>query len=174
MLRLGGKGKKPAKAAAKGRMAVEIRLQQEFDQLELPQSCVVDFPNSDDLMHFNIRITPDIGFWKGCTYHFSFDIPLEYPYTTPKVKCQTKIYHPNIDLEGNICLNILRDDWTPVQTIAAVIFGLLLLLDDPNANDPLNHQAAALLRKDRGEFAQVVRRTLRGEVYEGVRFPRLM
>lgn len=50
-----------------------------------------------------------------------------YPHEPPKVKCETLVYHPNIDLEGNVCLNILREDWKPVLTINAIIYGLQYL-----------------------------------------------
>lgn len=43
---------------------------------------------------------------------------------SPQVKCLTKVYHPNIDLEGNVCLNILREDWKPVLSINSIIYGL--------------------------------------------------
>lgn len=46
------------------------------------------------------------------------------PHDPPKVKCTQKIYHPNIDLEGNVCLNILREDWKPVLNLNAVIVGM--------------------------------------------------
>lgn len=49
-----------------------------------------------------------------------------------------QIYHPNIDLEGNICLNILREDWKPVLSLQAVLVGLQYLFLEPNADDPLN------------------------------------
>ena len=48
------------------------------------------------------------GFYKGGQFVFSFKVPQAYPHEPPKVKCETLVYHPNIDLEGNICLNILR------------------------------------------------------------------
>jgi ubiquitin-conjugating enzyme E2 M len=44
-----------------------------------------------------------------------------------QVLCKTKVYHPNIDLEGKICLNILREDWKPVLSISSVIYGLQFL-----------------------------------------------
>jgi ubiquitin-protein ligase len=58
-----------------------------------------------------------------------------------QVLCKTKVYHPNIDLEGHVCLNILRDEWKPVLDINAVIYGLIYLFYEPNPNDPLNHGA---------------------------------
>jgi hypothetical protein len=50
-----------------------------------------------------------------------------------------QVYHPNIDMAGHVCLNILRDDWKPVLALHAVISGLLFLFNEPNPNDPLNH-----------------------------------
>ncbi len=49
-----------------------------------------------------------------------------------------KIYHPNVDLEGNVCLNILREDWKPVLNLNSVMVGLQYLFLEPNADDPLN------------------------------------
>jgi len=49
------------------------------------------------------------------------------------------VYHPNIDPKGNVCLNILRDDWTPTLNLQAVLFGLVHLFYYPNPDDPLDH-----------------------------------
>ena len=54
------------------------------------------------------------------------------------MKCENKIYHPNIDLDGNVCLNILREDWKPVLTINSIVYGLQYLFLEPNPEDPLN------------------------------------
>ena len=76
-------------------------------------------------------------------------MPTSYPHDAPKVKCLTKVrprnaapaqgpwpqpdealaqvYHPNIDLDGNVCLNILREDWKPVLSISSIIYGLQFL-----------------------------------------------
>lgn len=48
------------------------------------------------------------GFYRGGKFVFNFNVLQGYPHEPPKVKCETMVYHPNIDLEGNICLNILR------------------------------------------------------------------
>lgn len=62
--------------------------------------------------------------YRGGRFVFTFNISPDYPHTAPKVKCTQKIYHPNIDLEGNVCLNILREDWKPVLNLNAIIVGL--------------------------------------------------
>lgn len=82
------------------------------------------FPNPDDILNFTLQIDPDEGMYKGGAFFFDFVINQNFPHDPPKVKCTQKIYHPNIDLEGNVCLNILREDWKPVLDLNAVIIGL--------------------------------------------------
>uniref|UniRef100_A0A8C0FQJ6 NEDD8-conjugating enzyme UBC12 n=1 Tax=Bubo bubo TaxID=30461 RepID=A0A8C0FQJ6_BUBBB len=69
------------------------------------------------------------------------------------------VYHPNIDLEGNVCLNILREDWKPVLTINSIIYGLQYLFLEPNPEDPLNKEAAEVLQSNRRLFEQNVQRS---------------
>jgi ubiquitin-conjugating enzyme E2 M len=83
-----------------------------------------DFPDPDDTLNFTLTIEPDEGMYKGGRFHFTFAIAQGFPHEAPKVKCTQKIYHPNIDLDGNVCLNILREDWKPVLNLQAVIIGL--------------------------------------------------
>jgi ubiquitin-conjugating enzyme E2 M len=108
----------------------------------------VTFPNPNDFTSFNLDVSPESGHWQGARFNFSLTIPDSYPHEPPKVHCNTKIYHPNIDLEGHVCLNILRKDWKPVLDINAVIYGIIYLFYDPNPDDPLNKDAAQLLRDD--------------------------
>jgi ubiquitin-conjugating enzyme E2 M len=82
------------------------------------------FPNPDDILNFKLTIDPDEGMYKGGRFYFDFKINQNFPHDPPKVKCTQKIYHPNIDLEGNVCLNILREDWKPVLNLNAVVVGL--------------------------------------------------
>lgn len=118
-------------------------------ELDGGNAAKVDFPNANDLTNFTVTVRPDTGFWAGARYIFHFAIHQDYPHKAPKVLCQTKIYHPNIDLEGNVCLNILKEDWKPVLDINAVIYGLVYLFYEPNPDDPLNREAADLFRNDR-------------------------
>lgn len=88
----------------------------------------MSFPNPDDILNFTLSIEPDEGMYKGGIFHFSFGVNQNFPHDPPKVKCTQKIYHPNIDLEGNVCLNILREDWKPVLNLNAVIVGMQVFL----------------------------------------------
>lgn len=104
----------------------------------------------------------DQGFYKNGRFTFSFKVNPNYPHEAPKVKCETKVYHPNIDLEGNVCLNILREDWKPVLTINAIVYGLQYLFLEPNPEDPLNKEAAEVLQSNRRLFEQNVRKAMSG------------
>lgn len=71
-------------------------------------------------------------------------LPEEYPLTAPKVVFNTKIYHPNIDNLGRICLDILKDKWSPALQIRSVLLSIQVLLSSPYPEDPLNNEAAEL------------------------------
>lgn len=88
-----------------------------------------DFANPDDILNFTLTIDPDEGMYKGGSFRFTFAISSNYPHDPPKVKCTQKIYHPNIDLEGNVCLNILREDWKPVLNLNAVVVGMQVRIE---------------------------------------------
>ena len=115
---------------------------QDITELDGGSVAQVEFPNANDLTNFNVIISPDSGLWSGARYNFSLTIPALYPHEPPKCHCDTQIYHPNIDMQGNVCLNILRADWKPVLGMNAVILGLIFLFIEPNPDDPLNHEAA--------------------------------
>lgn len=96
----------------------------DLSELALPSTMKTEFPDPDDTLNFTLTIEPDEGMYKGGRFHFTFAISQGFPHEAPKVKCTQKIYHPNIDLDGNVCLNILREDWKPVLNLQAVIIGL--------------------------------------------------
>ncbi|AES94883.1 ubiquitin-conjugating enzyme [Medicago truncatula] len=159
----------------KKQSAGELRLHKDISELNLPKSCTMQFPNGkDDLMNFEVLIRPDDGYYLGGAFLFSFNVSPIYPHEAPKVKCKTKVYHPNIDLEGNVCLNILREDWKPVLNINTVIYGLYHLFTEPNYEDPLNHDAAAVLRDNPKMFESNVRRAMSGGYVGQTFFPRCM
>eukprot|EP00127_Corallochytrium_limacisporum_P003712 Clim_evm44s152 gene=Clim_evmTU44s152 len=167
--------KKQAEAnGGKKTAAGELRVQKDISDLNLPSTCKLDFPDSNDLMNFVLTIKPDEGFYKGGTFTFTFKVSTQYPHEAPKVKCEQKIYHPNIDLEGNVCLNILREDWKPVLSINSVIYGLQYLFLEPNPDDPLNKEAANVLRENRKTFERNVTHAMRGGFVANTHFDRVV
>jgi ubiquitin-conjugating enzyme E2 M len=112
--------------------------------------------------------------WKGAKYKFTVVVTPNYPHEAPKCHCETQIFHPNIDMQGNVCLNILRADWKPVLGINAVILGLIFLFIEPNPNDPLNKEAAELMRNNEAGFKDKVKKSLKGGIIDGFTFPKLV
>mmetsp|Transcript_33685 Transcript_33685/g.85265 ORF Transcript_33685/g.85265 Transcript_33685/m.85265 type:complete len:187 (-) Transcript_33685:584-1144(-) len=146
--------------------AGELRLQKDMAELNLPGNITINFPEGrEKLMHFEIMIRPDEGLYKGGKFLFDFNIPTGYPHDAPKVLCKTKVFHPNIDVEGKICLNILREDWKPVLSISSVIYGLQFLFLDPNPEDPLNKEAAQMFQDNPRQFETYVQRSIVGGAY---------
>ena len=145
-----------------------MRLQKDLSEVSIP-SVRLEFPNIQDQTNFNVHVSPSEEkiFWAGGTYCFNFVITGDYPRKPPKVTCKTNVYHPNIDLDGNICMSILRDEWHQMLTITEVIIGVLMLFEFPNSDDPLNREAANLMLTNRTEFANVVKSTLQGNSHEG-------
>merc|ERR1712179_780049 len=146
----GGSSKKKASAA-------QLRITKDINELELPKTCKTEFPDPDDLLSFKLVIYPDEGFYRHGQFTFSFKIGAAYPHEPPKVKCETKVYHPNIDLEGNVCLNILQ-----------------YLFLEPNPEDPLNKEAALELQSNRRLFEQNVQKTMKGGNLNGIYFERCL
>ncbi|KAH9944168.1 E2 ubiquitin-conjugating enzyme [Epithele typhae] len=159
--------KKPKTSAA------EIRVQKDITELDLPSTMETKFENPTDLLNFTLYIRPDDGMYQGGTFEFSFQINANYPHEPPKVKCVKKIYHPNVDLEGNVCLNILREDWKPVLNLNAVMVGLQYLFLEPNADDPLNKEAAEELKRNREQFLHNVKTSMRGGSVKGERYDKV-
>jgi ubiquitin-conjugating enzyme E2 H len=92
--------------------------------------------------------------YENCIWRIRFTIPDRYPFKSPSVGFVEKIFHPNIDEEsGSICLDVLNTAWSPMFTIKHILENYLpLLLDQPNADDPLNREAAAVFKNSREEF----------------------
>ncbi len=143
----------------------------EFVKDMIPQAKL--YFDEKNIMEFRIDYTPEKdSYWYPGVYEFSYTIPENYPFSPPKVLCKTKIYHPNIDLQGNICLNILKEDWKPTLNMSAVAAGVYFLFYDPNPKDPLNHAAAEVMRDNMDEFIANVKKSLKGGNMFGETFPK--
>ncbi|TFK36983.1 ubiquitin-conjugating enzyme/RWD-like protein [Crucibulum laeve] len=167
------KNEQAASAKRPKTSAAQIRVQKDLTELELSPTMKTNFPDPADLLNFTLTITPDEGMYKDGSFEFTFAINTNYPHDPPKVKCTQKIYHPNVDLEGNVCLNILREDWKPVLNLNSVMVGLQYLFLEPNADDPLNKVAAVEMSKNRDQFAQNVKKSMRGLSINGVTYDKV-
>lgn len=152
-----------------------LRLQKDIGELDLPSTMRIFFPEGDkDLMNFDVYISPDEGIYRGGTFKFSFNVTANFPHEPPKVACTQKIYHPNIDLQGHVCLNILRQDWKPVLSIDSILVGLQFLFLEPNPTDPLNKDAANQFVKNRDVFKSIVKKTMGGGTNDGSFFDNVL
>jgi ubiquitin-conjugating enzyme E2 C len=115
------------------------------------------FPQGENLFEWGGTITGPAGtVYEGMTFKLSLTFPSDYPMLPPTIKFVTPCYHPNVDTAGHICLDILKEKWSPAYTINTALLSLQTLLGDPNNDSPLNAHAAGLW-DDQAEYREVVR-----------------
>jgi len=165
------KGQKSTKTRAN---AAELRAQKDISEMDPVPGTKISFPDANNIMKFDVSIRPSDGLYSGATFNFAVEIPNSYPYDPPKVVCNTLVYHPNIDFDGKVCLNILRQEWMPVLSLGSVVFGLMTLFLEPNADDPLNKEAAQLMLDKPSEFQRNVKDSLKGNYVAGRKFQKLL
>jgi|TARA_Y100000287_G_C14080168_1_gene285179 ubiquitin-conjugating enzyme E2 D/E len=120
-------------------MSSANRIQKELSLLmkDPPDNCSAG-PVDDDIFHWEGTIMgPTETVYEGGIFNLDIQFPKNYPFKPPKVRFQTKIYHPNINSGGFICLDIFKDNWSPALTISKVLLSICSLLTDPNPDDPL-------------------------------------
>lgn len=128
------------------------RLYKEFKQLKLSHPQIKYLaPEEDSLFDWKaiiINQTSNSPYYLG-KWDLSIKIPSNYPSSPPKIKFMTPIIHPNINLKGDICLDILDKSWSPAWNIYNAIVAIVLLLDTPEPDSPLNLDASILFRVDK-------------------------
>ncbi|XP_075995031.1 ubiquitin-conjugating enzyme E2 C-like [Genypterus blacodes] len=138
------KGTESGGSAAKG--SVSKRLQQELMTLMMSgDKGISAFPESDNLFKWIGTIDgPQDTVYEGLRFRLSLDFPSCYPYQAPHVKFVTPCFHPNVDEQGFICLDILKDKWSALYDVRSILLSIQSLLGEPNNESPLNMAAADL------------------------------
>jgi len=130
------------------------RIQKELVELEKdpPANCSAG-PHNDDMFHWRAMILgPEKTPFQGGVFFLDIFYPTDYPFKPAKYKFITKLYHPNINSDGGICLDILKEQWSPALTTSKVLLSICSLLCDPNPDDPLVPEIANLYKRDREKY----------------------
>merc|ERR1711972_542826 len=136
-----------------GMAAIPKRIEKETQKLaQEPPPGVDAQPDKDNYRYFHIRMRgPEGTPYEGGTYGLELFLPEGYPMEPPKVRFLIKIYHPNIDKLGRICLGVLKDKWSPALQIRTVLLSIQALLSAPEPSDPLDTTVADHFTQNRKE-----------------------
>lgn len=122
-----------------------------------PENCSAGPLDDTDMDNWIAVIQgPEGSDYEGEIFELSILLPANYPFSPPKVKFITPIFHCNIK-NGTICLDILKTGWSPALTVGKVLLSITSLLYNQNPDDPLDPTAAELYKRDRGEFRKQAR-----------------
>lgn len=136
------------------------RIQKEHRDIQKESiPCISTGPIKDDDLFLwkAIIVGPEDTPFSGGTFYAHIKFPEDYPFKPPKITFETKIYHPNINEQGSICLDILSGQWSPALTITKVLLSLSSLMSDPNPDDPLVGGVAKVYKTDRNLYDKTAR-----------------
>lgn len=108
------------------------------------------------LMHRSLVDTP----FEDGTFRLLLQFDESYPTKPPTVKFLSRMFHPNVYANGELCLDILQNRWSPTYDVAAILTSIQSLLHDPNPNSPANAEAAQLYRENMKEYVRRVKATV--------------
>ena len=129
------------------------RLNKEYEKLKKNPVCNCSASPTDDIMIWQAIIMGPVDTpYQGGAFKLDITFSKNYPIEPPIVRFKTKIFHPNIDSTGGICIDILKDQWSPIQNVRTILLSICSLLNDPNPNDPLVPHIATLYTESRKKF----------------------
>lgn len=125
----------------------------------LPDTALREVMCSDEryVAEYMYSVYVSEGIYANHTYNFRILIPEAYPFRSPIIKCIDTIFHPNIDINGNVCLEFLRHNWSCAMGIEWIVWGIYLFLIEPSGENALNTEAGDLLLYNYDKFAEKAR-----------------
>jgi len=141
-------------------MACKKRIIQEMKELTHSDSENITAGPVSDLNIFEWTATligPKETPYEDGIFILTISFPKNYPFKPPKINFTTKIYHPNINSSGAICLDILNTNWSPALTISKTLLSISSLLTDPNPDDPLVANIAHTYKNNRLKYNEEAR-----------------
>merc|ERR1719217_1198206 len=114
----------------------------------------VKLVDESDYMHWKAEIKGPVSTpYEGGKFAVDIVLPSDYPFVPPKMKFDTKVWHPNISSEsGAICLDILKNEWSPALTVRTALISLQALLSAPEPDDPQDAVVAKQYKENKPEF----------------------
>ncbi|BET01112.1 ubiquitin-conjugating enzyme [Nesidiocoris tenuis] len=123
-----------------------------------PPPGIVVLPDPENSHYFTVQVAgPPDSPYEGGQFEIELFLPQDYPMIPPQLRFLTKIYHPNVDKIGRICLDVIKDRWTPALQIRTVLLSIQALLGSPNPLSPLNNQVAAQWRSNEERAKQLAK-----------------
>ncbi|BEJ07353.1 hypothetical protein CcaverHIS641_0406220 [Cutaneotrichosporon cavernicola] len=130
------------------------RAQRELGELRAnPLTNIEVETEGDNLLLWNVTMIGPTGPYEGGKFRLKIKFGYDFPFKAPSLKFATKMYHPNIDSDGNICIGVLKAEaWKPSTKMASVLLSLYDLVENPNPDDPLVTSIAEQYATDRPAF----------------------
>ncbi|XP_048762107.1 ubiquitin-conjugating enzyme E2 2-like [Ostrea edulis] len=123
---------------------------------EIPEDCgFTAGPLEDDMLHWEASIPgPEESPYKGGRFWLRIDFTADYPFRPPKIFFLTKVFHPNVEPDGKICVDFLQDEWKPSYTIGYILMAICSLLLHPNPEKPASQEVANIYISDQEQFTK--------------------
>ncbi|TNN59662.1 Ubiquitin-conjugating enzyme E2 R1 [Liparis tanakae] len=145
--------------------------------------------DESDMYNWEVAIFgPPNTHYEGGYFKARIKFPVDYPYSPPAFRFLTKMWHPNIYENGDVCISILHppvDDpqsgelpserWNPTQNVRTILLSVISLLNEPNTFSPANVDASVMYRKWRDskgkdrEYIEIIRKQVVGTKAEAER-----
>ncbi|EJW02899.1 hypothetical protein EDEG_02723 [Edhazardia aedis USNM 41457] len=142
----------------------DYRIEKELETLDLlPKSTIKKIQPTEQRFYtaFEFSVYINEGLYSPKKYVFNINLFKEYPFRPPKILCKTPIFHPNIDKEGHVCLNIIREDWSSAYGLQTIILGVYSLFFEFDGENALNLDAGEMFTNNYNEFIKTVNEYLK-------------